>query len=197
MAPAFFSIGKPMPFVLEPREIARILTKFKVDPETGCWNFTGCHDPKTKYCKIKCRNKTYRLNRVMFEVFVRPLEPAEDVHHMCRNRLCGNPAHLEAKPAEDHRTGHMFEAWIDSQLVGGPYDGATRSVRPHNYPEELVIEDRDGHHTYRWKNGEYVYDGIRRRASRRAKRINVRANSSWANKTRKVRKDNERRLFDA
>ena len=67
-----------------------IWTKFVVDPETQCWQWTGCVG-SLGYGSYN----TKLAHRLMYEDVVGPIPEALVLDHLCRNRSCVNPAHLE------------------------------------------------------------------------------------------------------
>lgn len=62
----------------------------EVDPETGCWRWTGA--------KLKSGYGIMVLlvHRVSHEVFIGNIPEDYEVDHLCRQRDCCNPFHLEA-----------------------------------------------------------------------------------------------------
>ena len=63
--------------------------------EAGCWEYMGKRNYKG-YGIIKTDRKTGRLaHRFMYNYFYDGLTPGLLVDHVCRNRACSNPAHLE------------------------------------------------------------------------------------------------------
>jgi len=47
-----------------------------------------------------------RAHRVFYMLYNGPIPPGCDVHHVCGNRLCVNPAHLIALPHAEHTVLH-------------------------------------------------------------------------------------------
>ena len=60
----------------------------------GCWNFTGC---KMKgYGQIRDGSKAALAHRVSYEIARGPVPDGLELDHLCRNRSCVRPDHLEA-----------------------------------------------------------------------------------------------------
>ena len=72
--------------------------KYVVDEATGCWNWVGGIDSggygKTTYA----HKQTDRAHVVSWELHNKQKVPeGQEIDHLCRNRRCCNPNHLEAK----------------------------------------------------------------------------------------------------
>lgn len=80
----------------------------KVDKNTanGCWNWTGCltHDG---YGRFWYNGKTVLAHRFSYEYVNGPIISSLTCDHLCRNRLCVNPAHIELVTSiENIHRGH-------------------------------------------------------------------------------------------
>lgn len=66
----------------------------RIEKTDDCWNWTGsvC---KT-YGQIQWKKKMYKAHRLVYELLVGPIPDGLHLDHLCRNRLCVNPNHLEA-----------------------------------------------------------------------------------------------------
>lgn len=60
-----------------------------------CWIFTGCLS-RAGYGRIGERSDVRLTHRVTYEAFVGPIPAGMEIDHLCRQRSCCNPAHLEA-----------------------------------------------------------------------------------------------------
>lgn len=77
-----------------PEFLARFLPHVGATDERGCWPWqSGLGNGG--YGVISYKNKQYRAHRIAYEVFVGRIKPGLHVDHLCRNRRCVNPAHLE------------------------------------------------------------------------------------------------------
>lgn len=59
----------------------------------GCWTWTAAVHDGYGYISIDRRSR--RAHRVSYEVFVGPIPEGLTLDHLCRNRACINPDHLE------------------------------------------------------------------------------------------------------
>lgn len=64
------------------------------DGFSGCWHWTLSKTDKG-YGQAHRDGKTKRAHRVSYEAFVGPVPIGLQLDHLCRNRACANPAHLE------------------------------------------------------------------------------------------------------
>lgn len=78
-----------------PAPIERFWVKFTRDP-SGCWVWTAAVDKVTGYGKFHVASETMGYaHRFAYETLVGPIPDGLDIDHLCRNRACVNPAHLE------------------------------------------------------------------------------------------------------
>ena len=70
--------------------------EYLVDPATGCWVWQrSCF--KTGYGQAYVNGRTgYYAHRVFYERFKGKIPVGYQLDHLCRNKPCVNPAHLEA-----------------------------------------------------------------------------------------------------
>ena len=77
-----------------PDLITRFMRKVHIDTVTGCWDWVGSlNKGHGRFWFVG--SSTY-AHRVSYEIFIGPIKE-EVVHHVCRNRGCVNPFHLEQR----------------------------------------------------------------------------------------------------
>jgi hypothetical protein len=69
----------------------------KVDKSGECWVWTGGHRTSNGYGRFQPTypGPTIVAHRIAYELLVGPIPEGLQLDHLCRNRLCVNPAHLE------------------------------------------------------------------------------------------------------
>lgn len=81
----------------------RLLSRREIDGQTGCWNWTG-YIHHTGYGQIRLPDgpQTIYTHRVSYETFVGPIPDGLQIDHLCRNRTCFNPEHLEPVTSKEN-----------------------------------------------------------------------------------------------
>lgn len=60
----------------------------------GCWEFRGAHG-NDGYPRTSWNRRVVRVHRLLWEVSNGPVPGDLTLDHLCRNRWCVNPGHLE------------------------------------------------------------------------------------------------------
>lgn len=60
----------------------------------GCWLWTGGYNA-AGYGLIAVSGRMLRVHRVAYEFYVGPIPESLELDHLCRNKGCFNPGHLE------------------------------------------------------------------------------------------------------
>jgi hypothetical protein len=128
------------PFASDYVDVATRLAEFREKTEVtadGCWRWLGKVNKQRGYGYIYHAGREYVAHRVFYTALVGPPPAGLDLDHLCRNRWCVNPEHLEAvtrrvnlqrgvaaRPKKTHCVvGHsLHDAYVDAR--GG------RSCRP-------------------------------------------------------------------
>lgn len=107
-----------------------------VEMEPGCWTWTGSQDGKG-YGQMKLLGLSpVKAHRISYELSVGPIPEGMQLDHLCRNRLCVNPDHLEpvtnrentmrgmAPSVITHRTGLCHRGHSMEDAYGPRQDGS-------------------------------------------------------------------------
>jgi len=106
-----------------------------VHAEGGCWEWTGARQTNG-YGEFHPSHSTKVLaHRFAFELVKGPIPADKQLDHLCRNRGCVNPAHLEAvTPAENTRRSPIAHGSLNAAKThcrhGHPFDEANTQLRP-------------------------------------------------------------------
>lgn len=83
----------PRPYVMDGEYLRRYLNINTLE-DPGCWLWHGSID-KNGYGKAVRNAGHYRAHRFSYELLVGPIPRGLQLDHLCRNRSCVNPTHLE------------------------------------------------------------------------------------------------------
>ena len=73
----------------------------KVVKTDTCWNWIG--SLSKGYGQIRHDGRVMKPHRVMYEIHRGPIPKGLLVRHLCHNRVCMNPWHLEVGTYQDNR----------------------------------------------------------------------------------------------
>lgn len=125
-------IGKPpAPKVLEYLHNPDYSTRlaYKPDWETGCWNWLG-RVSVFGYGQKPTRQGTKMAHRVFYEALIGPIPPGLQIDHLCKNKRCVNPQHLEPVTARENTMRSSNPAATNSRKTHCPKGHSHWGVRP-------------------------------------------------------------------
>lgn len=79
----------------------RSLVYLPSDPK-DCWLWKGSINPKTGYGKKQWFGETWLAHRWVWTMLFGSIPKNLTIDHLCRNRACVNPHHLETVPQEEN-----------------------------------------------------------------------------------------------
>lgn len=108
----------------DPNVARRFLDKITVGD--GCWEWTGAR-VSHGYGNFRTNGRNYGAHRLSYEHFVGPIPDGLQLDHLCRNRACVRPDHLEAVTNRENqlrgvRTFTAIHATKTHCLNGHPFD---------------------------------------------------------------------------
>lgn len=94
-------------------------------PEAGCWMWMRAVG-RDGYGKIKVSKRQMGAHRASYELFKGAIPDGMDLDHLCRNRTCVNPDHLEAVSERVNVVRGMSPVGMNSRKThckrGHPFD---------------------------------------------------------------------------
>jgi hypothetical protein len=109
-----------------------------VDKTQDCWNWTGALDNGYGRFQGGPRgSKVHRAHRLAYELLVGPIPEGLVLDHLCRNRRCVNPDHLE--PVTNRINVLRGEGWAASRAR------QTHCIHGHEFtPANTYVDPKRG-----------------------------------------------------
>jgi hypothetical protein len=104
----------------------------------GCWMWGGYLN-EDGYGQFSISRRMLKAHRVAYELFSGKIPPNLQIDHLCRNRSCVNPAHLEPVTSiENTRRGNsaLTRSKKTHCPAGHPYDGDNLYRSPNGWSRQ-------------------------------------------------------------
>lgn len=91
--------------------IRLVLRRTSIEPKTNCWMWLGS-TMTNGYGNVQWAGKVRPVHRVVYEKYFGQVPAGLDLDHLCRQRLCCNPFHLEPVTRAENcrRSPYTFKA---------------------------------------------------------------------------------------
>ena len=100
------SLARPPRILYQPALPLRVWRKLRIVGE--CWRWTGAMQ-SAGYGAVKVDGKAVLVHRFVYEKLKGPIPNGTLLDHLCHNRWCARPAHLE--PVSNHENTMRGERW--------------------------------------------------------------------------------------
>jgi hypothetical protein len=96
--------------------IPRFSNKYQVDEQSGCWNWVAA-DIGNGYGVFWHDGKNILAHRFSYMVNVGELDSSLEIDHLCRNKKCVNPEHLEQVTRSENQKRRPYSKICEHNLA--------------------------------------------------------------------------------
>ncbi len=123
--------------------LERFEEKVMVDPNSGCWLWTGFVTPEGYGQFFGAANQTKKAHRWGFSLHRGPIPDGMDLDHKCRVRSCVNPDHLEPVTRKEN-----LRRGIRTTIANDRFSSRTHCKNGHSVTAESGRERNYGGRRY-------------------------------------------------
>lgn len=97
--------------------VMALLARRTETTEEGCWTWQGARTPDG-YGNTRFKGKMWRVHRLSYAYLRGDIDTGAVVHHVCGNRACANPLHLEQVSQQENVAEHFHRrALMESNVA--------------------------------------------------------------------------------
>jgi hypothetical protein len=134
----------------------RLYDRIGYDPQHPCcWSWVGATD-SSGYGHLRVKGKLITAHRLAHQLWIGPLVEGLEVDHLCANRRCFNPLHLEQVPRSVNKARGK---------VNG-HKGKTHCTNGHEFTPENTYLNPQRNGDMRRQCKTCIFDRTRRRRAR-------------------------------
>lgn len=109
------------------------MAKVAIGHGGGCWFWLGDKDERLGYGRCSRYGRKIMAHRESYSLFIGPVPPGLELDHLCKNRACVRPDHMEpVTHAENILRGDTFQARNAAKSAcdnGHPFDSSNTAIR--------------------------------------------------------------------
>lgn len=126
----------------------------RTSPE-GCWLWTGAYSSHTGYGRVGWKSQVRDAHRYVWERLRGPVPAGLELDHLCRNRRCCNPGHLEPVTHQTNVLRGVSPASLHARKThcprGHQYDGVVNRVSEGRTARKCLECDRQAARRYYYR----------------------------------------------